>query len=117
MKHIIYIQIKYYFLLKLKKVLPTRSISIASFSTVIETPVEIVSENFSLAFSILTGIVKKLLKATRNKVVMLTRSKLNSIENEISEALINNEISHEDFITINNEEKKLTIKRKHKNDE
>ena len=38
---------------------------------------------------------------------MLTRSKFNSIENEISEALINNEISHEDFITVNNEEKKI----------
>ena len=29
---------------------------------------------------------------------MLTRSKLNSIESKISEALINNEISHGDFI-------------------
>ena len=36
---------------------------------------------------------------------MLARSKLNSIESKISEALINNEISHEDFTTINNEEK------------
>ena len=31
-------------------------------------------------------------------------SKLNSIESKISEALINNEISHEDFMTIINEE-------------
>ena len=37
---------------------------------------------------------------------MLARSKLNSIENKISEALINNETSHEDFMTIRNEEKK-----------
>ena len=37
---------------------------------------------------------------------MLARSKLNSIESKISEALINNEISHEDFTTIINEEKK-----------
>ena len=37
---------------------------------------------------------------------MLSRSKLNSIESKISEALINNEISHEDFMTIINEEKK-----------
>ena len=37
---------------------------------------------------------------------MLTRSKLNSIESKISEALINNEISHEDFTTIINGEKK-----------
>ena len=37
---------------------------------------------------------------------MLARSKLNSIESKISEALINNEISHEGFMTIINEEKK-----------
>ena len=37
---------------------------------------------------------------------MLSRSKLNSIESKISEALINNEINHEDFMTIINEEKK-----------
>ena len=37
---------------------------------------------------------------------MLARSKLNSIERKISEALINNEISHEDFMTIINEENK-----------
>ena len=36
---------------------------------------------------------------------MLTRSKLNSIESKISEAFINTEISHEDFMTIINEEK------------
>ena len=36
---------------------------------------------------------------------MLARSKLNSIESKISEALINN-ISHENFTTIINEEKK-----------
>ena len=36
---------------------------------------------------------------------MLARSKLNSIESKISVALINNQISHEDFITITNEEK------------
>ena len=43
----------------------TGSISITSFATVIEAPVG--STSFSLAFSISTGIVKKLLKATRNK--------------------------------------------------
>ena len=37
---------------------------------------------------------------------MLARGKLNSTESKISEALINNEISHEDFMTILNEEKK-----------
>ena len=37
---------------------------------------------------------------------MLARSKLNSIESKISEALINKEISHEYFMTILNAEKK-----------
>ena len=36
---------------------------------------------------------------------MLSRSKLNSAESKISEALINNDISHKDFMTIINEEK------------
>ena len=70
------------------------------------------STSSGLAFSIATGFLKKFLKTTRNKkkkhnkIVMLSRSKLNSIESKISEALINNEISHEDFMTILNEEKK-----------
>ena len=91
----------------------TGSISVASFATVTGAPVGIVSESFSLAFFIFTGIVKKLLKTTRNKkkkhnkIFMLTRSKLNSIESKIFEALINNEISHEDFMTTINEEKNI----------
>ena len=36
---------------------------------------------------------------------MLARSKLNSIESKMSGALLNNQISHEAFITINNEER------------
>ena len=67
------------------------------------------SASCSLAFSITTGFVKKFLKTIRNKkkhnkIVMLARS--NSIESKISQALIKNEISHEDFMTILNEEKK-----------
>ena len=37
---------------------------------------------------------------------MLARSKLNSIESKILKALMDNEISHEDFEAIINEEKK-----------
>ena len=44
---------------------------------------------------------------------MLARSKLNSTGSKISEALMNNEISHEDFMTIINDKKILRIKRKH----
>ena len=42
-----------------------------------------------------------------NKTVLLARSKLNSIESKIFEAFLNNEISHEDFVTIINDEKIL----------
>ena len=90
----------------------TGSISVASFATAIRAPVGIMSASCSLAFSVTTGFVKKFLKTIRNKkkklnnIFMLARSKLNSIESKISEALINNEISHEDFMTILNEEKK-----------
>ena len=86
-------------------------VSIASFATVIGAPIGITNASLNLEFSLCTGLVKKLLKATRNKkkkhnkIAMLARSKLNSIESKISEALINKQISHEDFITIINEEK------------
>ena len=40
----------------------TGNIFIASFATVIGSPVGIVSANFSLAFSISTGIIKKTVK-------------------------------------------------------
>ena len=84
-------------------------VSVASFATGIRIPVGIASA--SLAFSLCAGLLKKLLKATRNKkkkhnkTVVLARSKLNSIESKISGTLINNQISHEDFITIINGER------------
>ena len=86
--------------------------SIRSFATVIGAPAGMVSASFILAFSISAGIIKELLKTIRNKkkkqnkIVILARSKLNSIESKITEALINNEISHENFMAIINEEKK-----------
>ena len=86
--------------------------SIASFTTLIEAPAGIIRASCGLTFSITSEFVKKILKTIKNKnkkhnkIVMLARSKLNSIESKISEALINNEISHEDFMTILNEEKK-----------
>ena len=44
-------------------------------------------------------------KKRHNKTVILAKSKLNSIKSEIYEAPINDEISHQDFVTIINEEK------------
>ena len=91
----------------------TGRISIASSATVIGLPVGIVSASFSLASSTSTGLIKKVLKKTRNKkkkhskIVMLARTKLNSIENKICKVLADNEIRYEDFETIIDEEKSI----------
>ena len=58
----------------------------ASFATIIEAPVGIGSASCSLAFTLDTNIVKKLLKKKQNKkkkhnkITMLDRSNLNSIK-------------------------------------
>ena len=62
-------------------------------------------------FSLATGIVKKLLKTTRNKkkhdkIFMLAKSKLDSIETLVSQALIDMEINHAEVITILKEKDK-----------
>ena len=68
----------------------TGSISIVSFATVTGATVGMVSTSFSLAFSISTAIIKKLLKTIKNKnkkhnkIVMLARIILNRIESKIS---------------------------------
>ena len=87
-------------------------LSIILFTSVVGAPVGIASASFTLIFSLTTGIVKKLLNITRNKkkkhdkILMLAKSKLNSIETLISQALIDMEISHEEFITILKEKDK-----------
>ena len=90
----------------------TGEVCIISHATVAGAPVGIASAGFTIVFSLATGIIKKLLKTTRNKkkkhdkILMLAKSKLNSIETLVSQALIDMKISHEEFITI--------LKEKHK---
>ena len=84
----------------------TGGVSIFSFTSVIGAPVRISSASFTLVFSLTTGIIKKLLSTTRKKkkkhdqILMLAKSKFNSIETLISQALNDMEISHEEFVTI-----------------
>ena len=74
-------------------------ISIALFATVIGAPIGKTSASFSFPFSINTGIVRKLLKTTQNhrkkhnKIFILARSKLNSVETLISKVLIDSKES------------------------
>ena len=75
-------------------------------------PVEITGASFTLILSLKTGIVKKLLSIIRNKkkkhdkILMFAKSKLDSIETLISQAMIDIEISHEEFIEIFKEKDK-----------
>ena len=87
-------------------------VSIILFTSIVGAPVGIASASLTLIFSLTTGIVKKLLNITRNKkkkhdkILMLAKSKLNSIETLISQALIDMDISREEFVTILNEKDK-----------
>ena len=84
---------------------------IVSITTVVGVSASFVSASFSLVFSLTTGIIKKLLQIARNKmkkhkkIVVLARSKLNSIETLASKVLIDYEISNEEYEPIINEEK------------
>ena len=64
----------------------TGGVSIISFTSIIGAPVGIASASFTLIFS-LTGIVKKFLnkKKKHDKIFILAKSKLNSIETLISQ--------------------------------
>ena len=93
-------------------VIKSQGISIISATGLIGVPAGIISASFTIVFSLTTGIIKKLLKITRkkkkkhNKIVILAKSKLNSIETLMSQALIDLDISHDEFKTIANEKEK-----------
>ena len=82
------------------------TLSIASYVTVVAIPAGIAGASLTLIFTITTDVVKTLLNITRkkkkkhNKIITLARSKLNIIENLISQALIDFEIIHEEFSKI-----------------
>ena len=82
------------------------TLSIASYATVVAIPAGIAGASSTLIFTITTGAVKTLLNIRRkkkkkhNKIIALARSKLNIIENLISQALIDFEITHEEFSKI-----------------
>ena len=81
-------------------------VSISLFTSIVGKLVGIACASLTLFFSVATGIVKKLLNIKRNKkkkhdeILMLAKSKLNSIETLVSQALIDMEKSHEEFTTI-----------------
>ena len=86
-------------------------VCIISSGSFVRAPVGKASTSFTLIFCLTTGIFKKLLSITRNKkkhgkFLILAKSKLDSIETLVSQALIDMEISHEEFNAIIREEEK-----------
>ena len=87
-------------------------VSIISFTSIVGAPVGIASASLTLFFSLTTGIVKKLLHITKSKkkkhdkILMLAKSKLNNIENLVSQALTDMEIIHEEYIAVLKEKDK-----------
>ena len=73
-------------------------ICIIFHASVVRAPVGIASAGFTILFFLAIAVTKKLLKTTRNKKkkhdknLMLAKSKLNSIESLVSQALIDMEI-------------------------
>ena len=104
---------------KILIVLSTTSsgVCIISFANVVGAPAGIASVSLTLIFPLTTGIIKKLLSITRNKkkkhdkILMLAKSKLDSIETLVSQALTDMEISHEKFNAIIRERKLRRWKR------
>ena len=83
---------------------------IASYASVVGTPAGMAGSSLTLIFTIGTGISKSLLKLTKkrkkkhNKIIVLAKNKLNTIDTLLSSALNDSEINHEEFTNIINEE-------------
>ena len=81
-------------------------VCIISSASLVGPPIGIASASFTLIFFLTTEIIKKLLSITRNKmkkhdkILMLPKSKLHSIETLVSQELIDMEISHDEFNVI-----------------
>ena len=82
------------------------TLRIVSHATAVGIPVGIAGASLSVIFTVTTSVVKTLLNITskkkkkHNKIIALARSKLNIIETLISQALIDFDITHEEFSKI-----------------
>ena len=82
------------------------TLSIASYATVVGSPVGIAGSSLTLIFTVSTSINKSFLKVTKkekkkhNKITALAKSKLNTIDTLLSSALNDFKISHEEFTNI-----------------
>ena len=87
----------------------TGRVSISAFTSLVAVPVGITSSPVKLKiYAITTGIKKYKSKKKHNEIVLLGKSKLNTIEDLIFKALNNSYISHDKFVSLNSESKEYT---------
>ena len=92
----------------------TGRVLISAFTSLVAVPVGIRSSPVKLKiYAITTGIKKyksiiKKKKKKHNEIVLLGKSKLNTIEDLIFKALNNSYISHDKFVSLNSESKEYT---------
>ena len=80
-------------------------VSISAFVSLVGIPIGITSSATESKIYAITAVIRKhqsIIKKKHNKIILLTKSTLNSIEVLISKALINSNISHDGFVLINN---------------
>ena len=86
----------------------TGCVSISDFASSVGIPIGITSSVIGLKMCLITAGIKKYesiikkKKKKRNKIILLAKSKLHSIEALISNALIESNISHNEFVLISN---------------
>ena len=90
------------------------TLSIISHSTVVGIAIGLPGASLTVVFYLKTRIVKKLLNVTRqkkkkhNKIIMLAKSKLNSIETLMLQAIIDLDISHKTIVNENEKYEQMT---------
>ena len=83
-------------------------ISISAFASLVHIAIGLTSSAIGLNICAITAAIKKYKliikkkKKKHNKIVLLAKSKLNSIEVLISKTFIDSVISHDEFVLINN---------------
>ena len=103
MKYLNYIE---HFLILVSTI--TRCVSISAFTSFVCVLVSVASCAVGLNICAITAEIKKYRSITKkkkkkhDKIILLGKSKLNSIEIQISKALIDSYISHDEFVSVNN---------------
>ena len=86
----------------------TGCVYVSAFASLFGFPIRTASSTIGLKICVITAGIKKYKsvikkkKKKRDKIVLLAKSKSNSIEALISKALIDSNISHDEFVLINN---------------